>query len=401
MKKILKIFIIIVLIIVFTLIGYKLYMNYRIKHAKIIVETIDNLDIEVYSDVRLKDLIRKINGNIIKNRKIPTTKLGKQQITFEYINEENLKVKYSFDINVVDITPPVISYNKNITLYRGSKDDIKSKFFCGDNYDDKPTCEIVGNYDINEIGNYNLTFKATDNSGNEVTNDFFMHIIEKPKEVENKSITKSHTTYFKNVKEKYKTDNTKIGIDVSHHQGNIDYKKIKESGVEFAFIRIGSQKGKNGEYYLDNKFKENIEGFTQVDIPIGIYFFSYADSNEEALKQAKWILKQIKNYKIDLPIVFDWENWTKYREYNLSFYHLTEMASTFINKIEKSGYKSMLYSSKNYLEKIWFKPNISIWLAHYAPETDYEGEYKVWQLCDDGKIDGIDDNFVDIDIMYK
>lgn len=61
----------------------------------------------------------------------------------------------------------------------------------------------------------------------------------------------------------------------------------------------------------------------------------------------------------------------------------------------------MLYSSKNYLEKIWFKPNTNIWLAHYTSETNYKGDFKIWQMCDDGKIDGIDDNMVDIDIIYK
>ena len=61
----------------------------------------------------------------------------------------------------------------------------------------------------------------------------------------------------------------------------------------------------------------------------------------------------------------------------------------------------MNYSSKYYLENIWFKSNSPIWLAHYTEQTNYEGEYKVWQLCNDGKVEGIDDNLVDIDIMYK
>ncbi len=401
MKKIMKIIIIIVLISLLMFLIVSLYNDYRIKHAKIIVETIDNLDIEVYSNIRLKDLIKNINGKIIKNKKINTNKIGPQEITFNYINEENIKVSYSFNINVVDITPPTISYTKNLTFYKEAKIDLKDKFFCGDNYDDEPTCEIIGDYNLNEIGNYNLKFEATDNSNNKVENNFILHIIEKPSSKENNNtMAKPKETYFSNIKEKYKTDNTKIGIDVSHHQKNIDYQKVKKAGVEFVFIRVGSQKGKNGEYYLDDKFKENIEGFNKVGIPVGVYFFSYADSNKEAIKQANWVIKQIKKYKIDLPVVFDWENWSKYREYNLSFYHLTKMANAFIDKIEDNGYQGMLYSSKNYLEKIWFKTNTNIWLAHYTEKTNYEGEYKVWQICDDGKIDGINDNMVDIDIMY-
>ncbi len=402
MKKTVKIIILLILISLLIALGIYLYNDYRIKHAKIKVETVDNLDIEVYSDVKLKSLIKNINGKLIKNKKINTTKLGKQEITFKYINEENLKVAYSFNINIVDITPPMINYTKNLTLYKGANTDIKNKFFCGDNYDDKPTCEIIGDYDLNEIGDYNLTFKASDKSGNEAKNNFTLHIIERKEKNENTSAsTNPQITQFSVVKEKYKNKDTKIGIDVSHHQGIIDYEKVKEAGVEFVFIKVGSQKGKNGDYYLDNKFKENIEGFNKVGIPIGIYFFSYADSNKEAQRQATWVLKQIKNYKIDLPIVFDWENWSNYREYNLSFYHLTKMANTFINKVEDKGYYGMIYSSKNYLEKVWFKSNTNIWLAHYTSQTNYEGEYKVWQICDNGKIDGINDNYVDIDIMYK
>ena len=402
MKKTVKIIILLILISLLITLGIYLYNDYRIKHAKIKVETVDNLDIEVYSDVKLKSLIKNINGKLIKNKKINTTKLGKQEITFKYINEENLKVAYSFNINIVDITPPMINYTKNLTLYKGANTDIKNKFFCGDNYDDKPTCEIIGDYDLNEIGDYNLTFKASDKSGNEAKNNFTLHIIERKEKNENTSAsTTPQITQFSVVKEKYKNKDTKIGIDVSHHQGIIDYEKVKEAGVEFVFIRVGSQKGKNGDYYLDNKFKENIEGFNKVGIPIGVYFFSYADSNKEAQRQATWVLKQIKNYKIDLPIVFDWENWSNYREYNLSFYHLTKMANTFINKVEDKGYHGMIYSSKNYLEKVWFKSNTNIWLAHYTSQTNYEGEYKDWQICDNGKINGINDNYVDIDIMYK
>ena len=198
-----------------------------------------------------------------------------------------------------------------------------------------------------------------------------------------------------------KTKNTKIGIDVSHWQGTIDYKKVKEQGVEFAFIRIGSQKGIDGKYYLDEKFKENIEGFTKQKIPVGVYFYSYAKNKEDAKKEAKWIIKQLKGYKISLPIVFDWENWYLYQDFNMSFYHLTEVANSFVKTIEKNNYQAMVYSSKNYLEKVWKKIDSKIWLAHYTERTDYQGEYSVWQMCDNGEIEGITENTVDIDIMYN
>ena len=139
----------------------------------------------------------------------------------------------------------------------------------------------------------------------------------------------------------------------------------------------------------------------KVKIPVGIYFYSYANSKNDAIKEAKWVISKIKKYNVELEIAFDWENWSEFQEFDLSFYHLTEAAQAFIDTVEKAGYKGMLYSSKNYLENIWLPLKGNIWLAHYTSQTTYEGKYKVWQLCNNGKVDGINDNYVDIDIMYK
>ena len=167
MKKLIKIIFILILITLIVLSSYLLYKSYRIKHAKIKVELIDNLDIEVYSEIKLKDLIKNINGKLIENKKINTKKLGKKEINFKYINEENLKVDYKFKINIVDKTKPLIYGPSTIELQKNSNEDIDKRFFCGDNYDDKPKCEIKGNYDKNNIGTYNLTYIGKDSSNNE------------------------------------------------------------------------------------------------------------------------------------------------------------------------------------------------------------------------------------------
>ena len=395
MKKLIKIIFITILITLICLSSYLLYKSYRIKHAKIKVELIDNLDIEVYSEIKLKDLIKNINGKLIKNKKINTKKLGKKEINFKYINEENLKVDYKFKINIVDKTKPLIYGPSTIELQKNSNEDIDKRFFCGDNYDDKPKCEIKGNYDKNNIGTYNLTYIGKDSSNNESKLDFKLNIIENKKQ---NKINKTLTQYEEIIK-KHKNKNTKIGIDVSKWQGDIDFKKLKEK-VEFVFIRVGVQTKINEKIYLDTKFKQNIEGFNKEKIPVGVYLYTKAHSNKEAKKQAKWIIKQIKDYKIDLPIVFDWEDWNNYREYNLSFYHLSQIYKTFEKEINKNGYNSMLYSSKNYLEKIWYINDKNTWLAHYTEKTNYKGKYKIWQICDNGIIDGINTQ-TDIDIMYK
>lgn len=85
---------------------------------------------------------------------------------------------------------------------------------------------------------------------------------------------------------------------------------------------------------------------------------------------------------------------------NVSLYKFNEIADSFLEEIEKNDYMPMLYSSKNYLENIWDSGKYKVWLAHYTDKTNYEGEYYIWQMCSDGRIDGINGD-VDIDILYK
>ena len=204
---------------------------------------------------------------------------------------------------------------------------------------------------------------------------------------------------FEEIKQNYKTASSKIGLDVSKWQGDIDFTKLKEAGVEFVMIRVGRTKGRKGKYLIDEKFVQNIKGANKAKIPVGVYFYSYASSSKEAIADAKWVLKQIKKYQVDLPIAFDWEEWSSFNEYNLSFFGLTSMAEDFIKTVEKAGYQGMLYSSKTYLENIWLETNSIIWLAHYTSKTDYAKDFKMWQVCSNGKVEGIN-GAVDVDIMY-
>lgn len=398
MKKVVIIFVVLFIILLLSFLGYKYYQQYRIDHAVKIVK-LKKDEIEVFEEVTLSDLIEKINGKLIKDIKIDTSVIGKKKISFKYINDDGIKVLYSININIVDKTPPLIKKLTSYTVEVGDTDFYKN-FFCGDNYDDRPVCSIEGEYDINTPGVYDVIFQGKDSSNNISTSDFRLNVIEKREGSTSKKKEKEERyTLYSDIVSKYKTKDTKIGIDVSHFQGDIDFEKVKESGVEFAYIRVGRGGGVGKEPVLDNKFKRNIEGFNKVGIPVGVYFYSYAVSSKEAIKDATWVLKQIKKYKVDLEVAYDFEDWADYREYNLSFYHLTEIANSFNKIIEKKGYTGMLYSSKYYLENIWFKTNYPIWLAHYTDKTDYEGSYKVWQICEDGKIDGIS-NLVDIDIRY-
>ena len=396
-KKLLIIVIVIFSSLLITIGSVFLYQKYKVAHAVKIVN-IKMHEVEVYSDVMLSDLITSMNGHLIKDKKINTDKLGSYEVVFDYINDDDIKVNYSFSINVVDKRSPMISkpnvYNVNVN-YDGN---IEKDLFCGDNYDDNPKCYIEGEYDISKIGKYNVTFVGIDSSNNESRHNFVLNVRKKPK-----SSTSNNNSFvnFSDLVEKYKTDKTKMGIDISHWQGNIDFQKVKEAGVEFVYIRVGRGNGIGGEYVIDKKFEKNIEGFNKVGIPVGVYFYSFANSVQDATEEAKWVLQHIKNYDVDLEIVFDWENWSSFQEFDLSFKKLTNLASSFGKVVKNKGYQAMLYSSKNYLENVWYPVDFPVWLAHYTDNTDYSGEYKVWQLCNNGRVDGIDDNLVDIDIMYE
>ena len=327
-KKILTITCIILGVIILGIISFKLYSYLRIKYAKIEVTLVDDMTLEFNDKKKVSDYIKSINGKIIDDYIIDSSTLGEKNIDFEFINDDNIKVKYSYDVKVVDTVSPVIWLNDSYYVTKGSKDTLLEDILCGDNYDNKPKCEIIGEYDLNTINNYPLTFKATDSSNNVTTKDFVLKVYEPKKS--SVSSSKVNYTMFNDIKEKYKKEDIKIGIDVSLWQGDIDFKKIKDSGVEFVFIRVGYMKGTKGERVLDSKFRQNIENANKYDIPVGIYYYSYASNKEEAKQDAKWVLKQIKNYDVSLPIAFDWEDFADYNSYNLSFYNLTSMADEFI-----------------------------------------------------------------------
>ena len=395
-KKIIIIITITLSTILLVIGGIFIYNKIRIANAEIIVELNDNLKIDVFSELKLSNLIKSINGTLEDDFKINTTKIGKKPITFNYTNDDNIDVSYSFEIEIIDQVPPLIFSSKSLSITKGYSGNLSKELFCGDNYDDNPNCEIIGSYDSNTVGTYPIKFIGEDSSGNKSENEF--NLIVKNKS----SSSKSTSTYqeFSDIVKKHKTENTKIGLDVSKWQGDINFEQVKNAGVEFVFIRVGTQKGIGGEYVLDPKFEQNIKGFQSVGVPVGVYFYTYANSNKSAASDAKWVVEQLKPYKIQLPVVFDWENWSFYQEFNKSFYNLTEMANYYFKVIEKAGYKPMLYSSKNYLENVWFETKYPVWLAHYTEKTTYEGEYYVWQLCSNGRVPGINGN-VDINVMYN
>lgn len=360
---------------------------------------VEDMTLEFLDDKKVSDYIVSLNGNIVDDYQIDSTILGVQKVDFEFINNDEISVKASFNVEVIDTVAPYAVVKNTYYIKKGGSKNFYKKIFCGDNYDPMPNCYIEGEYDVNKVGTYPVTFKAVDNSGNTYSKDIDI-VVYTPKSSGSSSSSSSTTkskTKFEDVIKKYKTENSKIGLDVSKWQGTIDFDKLKEAGVEFIFIRVGW--GYQGKYKLDEQFERNISEANRVGIPVGIYFYSYASTPEESINDALWVIEQLAEYKVELPIAFDWEEWSDFNDYNVSFYGLTHTAETFLDIVGIAGYDGLLYSSKYYLENIWMDINYETWLAHYTKQTNYKGDYRFWQLCSNGRVDGIKGD-VDINVWY-
>ncbi len=352
--------------------------------------------VEIYQKVKLSDII--VDRNLSEDKEIQATELGNQEITYQYLEqgkEKTAKIK----IKAIDKTPPLVWLGGVYSVQQGSKTNLEESVLCIDNYDHSPDCHIVGDYNLNEAGEYPLTYVAIDDSQNETRINFTLRVIGKSSSGGNTK-TDSKRLTLEEIKNNYLTNNTTLGIDVSKWQGKIDWQEVKNAGVEFVMIRMGTQQGPSKDSIVDPYFKTNIMEAKEAGLKIGVYYFSYAATIKEAKEQAEWVINELRPYEIDLPIVFDWECYGNLKEYKLNLYELNEMANQFLERINSSGYRSMFYASKNYLEKLWIYIEHDIWLAHYAEKTTYEGDYLLWQFTNVGQIPGIDGN-VDIDLMFS
>lgn len=199
-----------------------------------------------------------------------------------------------------------------------------------------------------------------------------------------------------------KSDKTKIGIDVSKWNGEIDWKRVKESGVEFAIIRLGYRGSATGVLVEDPYFKRNIEGALSAGISVGVYFFTQAINEIEAVEEASMVLALCREYDITYPIFIDTEG-AGGRADSLTSTDRTTICKAFMETIESGGYTSGIYASKNWyqdqLDASKFRKNQVIWLAQYSDSVTYGGTYHIWQYSSNGRISGIEGR-VDLNLSY-
>lgn len=196
---------------------------------------------------------------------------------------------------------------------------------------------------------------------------------------------------------------SKAGIDVSKWNGEIDWDKVKNAGVEFAIIRAGYRGSVSGSLVQDPRFEENMRGAQAAGIPTGVYFFTQAVNEVEAVEEASMVLELLRKYKVEFPVFIDTEGaGGNGRADGLDVETRTLVCEAFCRTIENAGYTAGVYGSRNwYNNRLETKrlDNYFIWLAEYRSVPLYQGYYGMWQYTSKGKIDGINGN-VDLNIYY-
>lgn len=190
----------------------------------------------------------------------------------------------------------------------------------------------------------------------------------------------------------------RLGVDVSEHQGYVDWQALKDSGFEFAFIRLGYRGyGQEGRICLDREFHRNIQNAQAAGFDVGVYFFAQAVNEEEALEEANFVLQNLEGYTLQLPVVYDPESILddEARTDNVSGEQFTKNTEVFCSAVADAGYDPMIYANMLWeafeldLEELSEYP---LWYADYepAPQTPYH--FRFWQYTNQGQVPGITGN---------
>ena len=191
----------------------------------------------------------------------------------------------------------------------------------------------------------------------------------------------------------------RIGIDVSEWQANVDWQKVRASGVSYVILRLGFRGYGTGRLVLDSSFRKNIEGARAAGLQVGVYFFSQAVNEKEAIEEASMCVQYVQGYQVDMPIFIDLEDvWdpddgSGGRANNLSVTQRTSVARAFCDTVRGAGYKAGIYASYYYLLDRMHIGQLEgdnyIWMASYADSTSYPRSHDMRQYTDNGRVPGI------------
>ena len=194
------------------------------------------------------------------------------------------------------------------------------------------------------------------------------------------------------------------GIDVSSYQGEIDFHAVKESGVDFVIIRVAYRGYETGRIVYDKNAFTNLQNAAEAGLDIGVYFFSQAISPEEAEEEAYFLLNAIKDYRITMPVVYDWESVSdpNARTADMNRETLTKCCKTFLETVETAGYRAMLYFNRRQAKlhmDISALKEYEFWLAAYTDRMEFPYRIDMWQYTNTGRVPGIVGD-VDINVYF-
>ena len=193
-----------------------------------------------------------------------------------------------------------------------------------------------------------------------------------------------------------------LGIDVSAWQETIDWPQVKGAGMDFAMIRMAWRGSSEGGIFADNRAEENYYGAKKAGMKVGGYFFSQAITPEEAVEEAEFFLDMIKDWELEMPIVYDWEFAGGPRTDGMDDEAITACALAFCQTIEAAGYDAMVYFNPRmayYEINLEVLKEYGLWLAMWDTEMTFPYKVDMWQYTDQGSVPGIETN-VDMNIYF-
>lgn len=196
-----------------------------------------------------------------------------------------------------------------------------------------------------------------------------------------------------------------IGVDVSKFQGDVDWEKVKNDNIEYAYIRLGYRGYESGKIVVDDKYEDNIKACNDASIDCGVYFFTEAKTREEGIEEAEFVLENLSDYHVELPIVIDVEqsaNTGKSRTKNLTKEERTEAVIGFCERIKEAGYTPMIYGNlKSMMIMLEYDKleEYDKWFAYYHYPLRFPYKIKMWQYSSTGNVDGIKGD-ADLNVMF-
>lgn len=197
---------------------------------------------------------------------------------------------------------------------------------------------------------------------------------------------------------------SELGIDVSSHQTYIDWEAARDDGITFAIIRAGYRGYESGQINADERFDENMQNAAAAGMETGVYFFTQAITEAEAVEEAEYVLEKIRDYEVTGPVAIDMELTSDHdRINNLTVKEKTAIARAFVRTVRNAGYKPMIYGSASWLMTDYHLEDLqdecTMWVANYSTKAlPYDFEYEIWQYHCGGIVDGID---VDVDLNVR